>query len=68
MYFYLVKNKYHYYYYYYYYYYYIIIIIIIIIITIVNTELRDQEAGFRKGQSCSDHTGTLQIVVDQSVE
>ena len=34
----------------------------------VDTKLRDEQAGFRKGRSCTDHIATLRIVVEQSVE
>ena len=34
----------------------------------VDTKLRDELAGFRKGRSCTDHIATLRIIVEQSVE
>ncbi|VDP70332.1 unnamed protein product [Schistosoma curassoni] len=30
----------------------------------VDTQLRDQQAGFRKDRSCTDQTATLRIIVD----
>ncbi|XP_047984805.1 uncharacterized protein LOC125225240 [Leguminivora glycinivorella] len=30
--------------------------------------LRDEQAGFRPGRSCTDHTNTLRILIEQSVE
>ena len=33
----------------------------------VDTKLRDEQAGFRKGRSCTDHIATLRIIVEQSV-
>ena len=35
---------------------------------VVDTKLRDEQAGFRKGRSCTDHIATLRIIVEQSVE
>ncbi|VDP62357.1 unnamed protein product [Schistosoma curassoni] len=34
----------------------------------VDTQLRDQQAGFRKDRSCTDQIVTLRIIVEQSVE
>ncbi|VDP34010.1 unnamed protein product, partial [Schistosoma curassoni] len=34
----------------------------------VDAQLRDQQAGFRKDQLCTDRTTTLRIIVEQSVE
>ncbi|VDO98886.1 unnamed protein product [Schistosoma margrebowiei] len=34
----------------------------------VDTQLRDQQAGFRKDRSCTDQISTLRIIVEQSVE
>ncbi|VDP74975.1 unnamed protein product [Schistosoma curassoni] len=34
----------------------------------VDTQLRDQQAGFRKDRSCTDQIATLRIIVEQSVE
>ncbi|VDO65779.1 unnamed protein product [Schistosoma curassoni] len=34
----------------------------------VDAQLRDQQAGFRKDQSCTDRIATLRIIVEQSVE
>ena len=34
----------------------------------VETKLRNEQAGFRKGRSCTDHTVTLRIIFEQSVE
>ena len=34
----------------------------------VDTKLREEQAGFRKGRSCTDHIATLRIIVEQSVE
>ncbi|VDP56438.1 unnamed protein product [Schistosoma mattheei] len=33
----------------------------------VDARLRDQQAGFRKGRSCTDRNATLRISVEQSV-
>ena len=35
---------------------------------VVDTKLRDEQAGFRKGRSSTDHIATLRIIVEQSVE
>ena len=34
----------------------------------VDTKLRNEQARFRKGRSCTDHIATLRIIVEQSVE
>ena len=34
----------------------------------VDTELRDQQAGFRKERSCTDQIATLRIILEQSTE
>ena len=34
----------------------------------VDTKLRNEQAGFRQGRSCTDHIATLRIIVEQSVE
>ncbi|VDP60955.1 unnamed protein product [Schistosoma curassoni] len=34
----------------------------------VDVQLRDQQAGFRKGRSCTDQIATLRTIVEQSVE
>ena len=34
----------------------------------VDLSLRDQQAGFRRGRSCTDQITTLQIIVEQSIE
>ncbi|KAK4471060.1 hypothetical protein MN116_000571 [Schistosoma mekongi] len=34
----------------------------------VETQLRDQQAGFRKDRSCTDQIATLRIIVEQSIE
>ena len=34
----------------------------------MDTKLRDEQAEFRKGRSCTDHIATLQIIFEQSVE
>ncbi|VDP64567.1 unnamed protein product [Schistosoma curassoni] len=34
----------------------------------VDAQLRDQQAGFRKDQSCTDQIATLRIILEQSVE
>ena len=34
----------------------------------VDDQLRDQQAGFRKGRSCADQIATLRIIVEQSLE
>ncbi|CAH8462687.1 unnamed protein product [Schistosoma guineensis] len=34
----------------------------------VDAQLRDQQAGFRKDQSCTDQIATLRIIVEQSLE
>ncbi|KAG1971626.1 hypothetical protein F2P79_000061 [Pimephales promelas] len=34
----------------------------------VDTQLRDQQAGFRKDRSCMDQIATLRIIVEQSLE
>ncbi|VDP38229.1 unnamed protein product [Schistosoma curassoni] len=34
----------------------------------VDAQLRDQQAGFRKDQSCTDQIATLRIIVEQSIE
>ncbi|VDO58902.1 unnamed protein product [Schistosoma curassoni] len=34
----------------------------------VDAQLRDQQAGLRKDQSCKDQIATLQIIVEQSIE
>ncbi|CAH8665722.1 unnamed protein product, partial [Schistosoma curassoni] len=34
----------------------------------VDTQLRHQQAGFRKNRSCTDQIATLRIIVEQSVE
>ncbi|VDP60306.1 unnamed protein product [Schistosoma curassoni] len=33
----------------------------------VDTQLRDQQAGFRKDRSCTDQIATLRIIVEQSI-
>ena len=34
----------------------------------LDAELRDQQAGFRKDRSCTDHFATLRIIVEQTLE
>lgn len=34
----------------------------------VDRRLRDQQAGFRKDRSCTDHIATLRIIIEQSIE
>ena len=34
----------------------------------VNSQLRDQQAGFRKYRSCTDQIANLRIIVEQSLE
>ncbi|VDP08500.1 unnamed protein product [Schistosoma mattheei] len=34
----------------------------------VDAQLRDQQAGFRRGRSCTDRIATLRIIVEQSIE
>ena len=34
----------------------------------LDEKLREKQAGFRAGRSCSDHIATLQIIVEQSIE
>src|SRR4029434_11093095 len=34
----------------------------------VDKRLRDQQAGFRKDRSCTDHIATLRIIIEQSIE
>ena len=34
----------------------------------VDSQLRDQQAGFRKNRSCKDQIATLRIIVEQSLE
>ncbi|VDP70350.1 unnamed protein product [Schistosoma curassoni] len=34
----------------------------------VNTQIRDQRAGFRKHRSCTDQIATLRIIVEQSIK
>ena len=34
----------------------------------VDTKLRDEQAGFRRGRSCTDHIATLGITAEQLVE
>ena len=34
----------------------------------VDDRLRDEQAGFRKERSCTDHIATLKIIVEQSLE
>ncbi|VDP01860.1 unnamed protein product [Schistosoma curassoni] len=34
----------------------------------VDAQLRDQQAGFRKDRSCTDHIATRWIIVEQPVE
>ena len=34
----------------------------------VDHKLRDQQAGFRKGRSCTDQIATLRIIIEQSAE
>ena len=34
----------------------------------VDSELRDQQAGFRKNKTCMDQIATLRIIVEQSLE
>ncbi|XP_073668552.1 uncharacterized protein [Paramisgurnus dabryanus] len=34
----------------------------------IDTQLRDQQAGFRKDRSCTDQIATLRIIVEQSLE
>ncbi|VDP80488.1 unnamed protein product [Schistosoma mattheei] len=34
----------------------------------VDTQLRDQQAGFGKDRSCTDQIATLRIIVEQSIE
>ncbi|CAH8834294.1 unnamed protein product [Trichobilharzia szidati] len=34
----------------------------------LDTELRPEQAGFRKGKSCSDQIATLRIIIEQSME
>ncbi|VDP08375.1 unnamed protein product [Schistosoma margrebowiei] len=35
---------------------------------VVDAQLRDQQAGFRKDRSCTDQIATLRIIVEQLVE
>ena len=35
---------------------------------VADTKLRDEQAGFLRGRSCTDHIATLRIIVEQSVE
>ena len=35
---------------------------------VVDKGLRDEQAGFRKGRSCTDHIATLRIILEQSLE
>ncbi|VDP87632.1 unnamed protein product [Schistosoma mattheei] len=35
---------------------------------VVDAQLSDQQAGFRKDRSCTDRIATLRIIVEQSVE
>lgn len=35
---------------------------------IVDKKLRDQQAGFMKDRSCTDHIATLRIIIEQSIE
>lgn len=35
---------------------------------IVGTQLRDQQAGFRKERSCTDQIATLRVIIEQSLE
>ncbi len=35
---------------------------------VIDTQLRDQQAGFRTGRSCIDQTATLRIILEQSLE
>ncbi|VDP83737.1 unnamed protein product, partial [Schistosoma curassoni] len=34
----------------------------------IDSQLRDQQAGFRKDRSCTDQIATLRIIVEQSIE
>ncbi len=34
----------------------------------VDKRLWDQQAGFRKDRSCTDHIATLRIIIEQSIE
>ena len=34
----------------------------------VDDELRENQAGFRNGRSCSDQIATLRIIIEQSIE
>ncbi|VDP56156.1 unnamed protein product [Schistosoma curassoni] len=34
----------------------------------VDTQLRDQQAGFRKDRSCTDQIATLRIIIERSIE
>ena len=35
---------------------------------VVDTQLRDQQAGFRKHRSCVNQIATLRIILEQSLE
>ncbi|KAJ8378366.1 hypothetical protein AAFF_G00243240 [Aldrovandia affinis] len=35
---------------------------------VVDPQLQDQQAGFRKGRSCTDQIATLRIILEQSLE
>ena len=35
---------------------------------VMNKLLRDEQAGFRKERSCTDHIATLRIILEQSLE
>ena len=34
----------------------------------LDKKLREEQAGFRKNKSCTDHIATLRIIIEQSIE
>ena len=36
--------------------------------TVINSKVRDHQAGFRQDRSCADHIETLRIIIEQSFE